>query len=75
MDYSFLLGVHKVGEDTDPQGCPPLVAAEHVREREEFCFLADGGGMQREGVGPTEIYYFGIIDILQVGCVLRIQLV
>eukprot|EP00667_Euglena_gracilis_P001219 EG_transcript_1220 len=65
MDYSFLLGVHKVGEDTDPQGCPPLVAAEHVREREEFCFLADGGGMQREGVGPTEIYYFGIIDILQ----------
>eukprot|EP00668_Euglena_longa_P005161 GGOE01006065.1.p1 GENE.GGOE01006065.1~~GGOE01006065.1.p1 ORF type:complete len:1002 (+),score=287.58 GGOE01006065.1:95-3100(+) len=65
MDYSFLLGIHRVGEDTDTQGCVPLVTAKHVREREEFCFLADGGGMQREGAGHSEVYYFGIIDILQ----------
>jgi len=64
MDYSFLLGIHIQRQETSPLSSP-LGVASHVQQREEFCFYADDGGMRKDGEGAGEIYYFGIIDILQ----------
>eukprot|EP01063_Lacrimia_lanifica_P024167 TRINITY_DN32130_c0_g1_i1.p1 TRINITY_DN32130_c0_g1~~TRINITY_DN32130_c0_g1_i1.p1 ORF type:complete len:496 (+),score=170.89 TRINITY_DN32130_c0_g1_i1:72-1490(+) len=62
MDYSYLLGIHR-----------PMSAAGRQRVclthyDDERCLQADDGGMLNEGGGlehAGEIYYGGIIDILQ----------
>jgi 1-phosphatidylinositol-4-phosphate 5-kinase len=63
MDYSFLIGIHRRLPSSAPPplvGPPAAVPAEGVPER---ALTADEGGMM--SVGGGEIYYCGIIDILQ----------
>eukprot|EP00760_Papus_ankaliazontas_P028227 PhM_4_TR3593/c0_g1_i1/m.61700/K00889/PIP5K; 1-phosphatidylinositol-4-phosphate 5-kinase len=60
MDYSFLLGVYKL----EPGDC---VVGNLTLYFDERCFKCDDGGMLSEPSGryAGEIYYIGIIDILQ----------
>lgn len=66
MDYSFLLGIHVL-----PSGASLLSGTEYDDGR---CFTQDQGGMgsldlgtvgESGALGTREIYYVGIIDILQ----------
>eukprot|EP01062_Namystynia_karyoxenos_P068824 TRINITY_DN6390_c0_g1_i1.p1 TRINITY_DN6390_c0_g1~~TRINITY_DN6390_c0_g1_i1.p1 ORF type:complete len:580 (+),score=130.92 TRINITY_DN6390_c0_g1_i1:164-1903(+) len=62
MDYSFLVGIHR---PETPRGRRRRPQRPIEGER---CLEADDGGMCTEGGGAAhagEIYYFGIIDILQ----------
>ena len=60
MDYSFLIGIHRCDG-----GVPP--PARRIAPEDETCFTADQGGMMSAGglTGEHEVYYVGIIDILQ----------
>ena len=64
MDYSFLIGIHR------PEFAQPD-AKEKIRHNpvtydDERCFTADQGGMASSSAsGIREVYYVGIIDILQ----------
>ena len=55
MDYSFLVGIHNVGYG--------VRKVRNLVYHDERCLQADEGGMIAEAGG--EVYYFGIIDILQ----------
>ncbi|KAJ9462290.1 hypothetical protein DIPPA_09834 [Diplonema papillatum] len=62
MDYSYLLGIHRPTTPEEAKRGPF-----HLYD-DERCLQADGGGMCNEGGGSHhagEIYYGGIIDILQ----------
>mmetsp|Transcript_28114 Transcript_28114/g.87104 ORF Transcript_28114/g.87104 Transcript_28114/m.87104 type:complete len:400 (-) Transcript_28114:27-1226(-) len=60
MDYSFLIGIHRC------DGSAASVARRLVTE-DERCFTADQGGMLSVPGphGEREVYYVGVIDILQ----------
>eukprot|EP01061_Rhynchopus_euleeides_P012749 TRINITY_DN22438_c0_g2_i2.p1 TRINITY_DN22438_c0_g2~~TRINITY_DN22438_c0_g2_i2.p1 ORF type:complete len:548 (+),score=137.97 TRINITY_DN22438_c0_g2_i2:251-1894(+) len=62
MDYSFLVGIHKPENPVRDRQVSRLVY------HDERCLQADMGGMRAEGADEKhegEVYYFGIIDILQ----------
>jgi 1-phosphatidylinositol-4-phosphate 5-kinase len=66
MDYSFLLGIHNLSDQSNDLAQAQLTIPDRIRALPEYCFVSDMGGMQKEPVqGPTQVYYFGIIDILQ----------
>eukprot|EP00759_Apiculatamorpha_spiralis_P021257 PhF_6_TR26197/c0_g1_i4/m.37304/K00889/PIP5K; 1-phosphatidylinositol-4-phosphate 5-kinase len=60
MDYSFLLGVYTLSADDTTQ-------PNRACYNDERCFKCDEGGMlsEPEGRYDGEVYYMGIIDILQ----------
>lgn len=62
MDYSFLVGIHYVQEDSGATASPPRTR----QVDDERSFTSDQGGMMSaHSSGRNEIYYVGIIDILQ----------
>jgi 1-phosphatidylinositol-4-phosphate 5-kinase len=67
MDYSFLLGIHIVDSTPVSKRINPLTALNSSPAESGKCFTADQGGMMSvDDVNqPCEIYYVGIIDILQ----------
>jgi 1-phosphatidylinositol-4-phosphate 5-kinase len=67
MDYSFLIGIH-YHDPSKPIGAPsPMRTAKVPPQEDERCFTADQGGMMSltSPLGEREVYYVGIIDILQ----------
>ena len=67
MDYSLLVGVHKVVEGEQVLSREATVETQKDRGRLTLLHQDEGGLLTpvTDGTGTRELYYIGIIDILQ----------
>jgi 1-phosphatidylinositol-4-phosphate 5-kinase len=64
MDYSFLVGIHKIEHGN------VMIPNSNSKPSSISCFNSDEGGIASNS--KSEIYYIGIIDILQEYCLRKI---